>query len=116
MRDRSRDKLRLYGKLRRLESGPSCSKPSPEILRSKSHEHRLGLEVNAPCFPHTALNFLLQRDDVARFRLAAIHERERVFVRDSGGSVFVSFTKAGAFDQPCRGNLMLRVKRRIRWR
>ena len=52
--------------------------------RSKSYEHRFRFQQNSPRFLHGVLDLIFQFDNIACFRVSAVDQRQRMFVRDAG--------------------------------
>jgi hypothetical protein len=82
---------------------------------SESHEDRLRLQQNAPRFLHAALNFIFQPDNIARFRVSAVDQRQRVLVRDPYRSGGISFGRSPSVPPATPPKLCVAHRERDSW-
>ena len=110
-----RDEAALNFPPRICTSAPNAK---PLTLESKSHKHRLRLQHNSPRALHASLNRILQFHDVARPRVPAIDQRQRMLARNPRLTLPESFPKPRMLHQPSRRNFpgpiaSLCVQRRV---
>jgi hypothetical protein len=81
--------------------------------RSEAHQDWFHLEAHAPDFFDALLDLIFKGEEIGCGGFTAIYQSESMLIRDPHGTEAVTFGESGVFDEPCRGNLLLRLERRV---
>ena len=88
------------------------------LFRYKSlqaDEYGLRLQLDAPDFFDSALDLVLQREDLGGGGSAAIHNGKSVLAGDSCVAEVISTAESRVLHQPCRGDFPVSLQCRITW-